>query len=184
MKKFISLLTALTLVVSMLSAFTVSADVNTTVFYNAEDHSVLTSLDNVDSVYATTSFTGRYEDNASVIAAHYTVDGKLTKTEFITPVESTVGATVEYTTPIISVADTDILKIFAWTGVDTIKPLLKFPGVISRGEATIALPTATVTELDVATITDVPLTFAMNFKADPVTEAQLLAYGNWYADYE
>ncbi|MBQ7950973.1 MAG: hypothetical protein IJ278_04565, partial [Clostridia bacterium] len=160
MKKFISLLTALTILVSMLSAFTVSAAVNTTTFYNAATNEIITSLDGVNSVYATTTFTGRYEDNASVIATHYTLDGKLTAVEFITPVESTIGAEVEYTTPDISVADTGILKIFAWTGVDSIKPLLKFPGIISRTED-IPLPTATVTSLNVGEITQVPLTFAM-----------------------
>ena len=180
MKKFLSILLALTLVVGMLTAFTASAAVNTTVFYNAATHEPIVSLDGVDSIYATTTFTGRYEDNASVIASHYDADGKLTKVEFINPVESTIGASVTYTTPAISVADTDIIKIFAWTGVETIKPLLKFPGVISKS---IDLPTATATELNVADITDVPLTFAMNFVADPATEAQLLAYGNWYADF-
>ncbi|MBP3448380.1 MAG: hypothetical protein J6K51_05115, partial [Clostridia bacterium] len=129
MKKFLSLLTALTILVSMLSSFTVSAAVNTTVFYNAANNSQITTLDNVDSVYATTTFTGRYENNASVIAAHYTADGKLLKVESIVPVDSTIGASVTYTTPTISVAGTDIVKIFAWTGVETIKPLLKFPGV-------------------------------------------------------
>ncbi len=183
MKKFLSLLLALTMVVGMLTAFTVSAAVNTTTFYNAATNEAITSLDGVESVFATTTFTGRYEDNASVIASHYNAEGKLEKVEFITPVQATIGASVTYTTPVISVTDTDILKIFAWTGMETIKPLLKFPGVISRSED-IPLPTATVTELDVSTITTVPLTFAMNFKADPATEAQLLAYSNWYADFE
>ena len=104
MKRFLSLLLALTLVVGMLSAFTVSAAVNTTVFYNALTNEPITSLDGVDSIYATTTFTGRYEDKASVIANHYDTDGKLTKVEFITPVDSTIGASVEYTTPAISVA--------------------------------------------------------------------------------
>ena len=48
MKKFLSLLLALTLVVGMLSAFTVSAAVNTTVFYNALTNEPITSLDGVD----------------------------------------------------------------------------------------------------------------------------------------
>jgi len=183
MKKFFSLLLALTLVVGMLTAFTASAAVNTTTFYNALNGEQITSLDGVDSIYATTTFTGRYENNASVIVSHYAANGKLTKVESIVPVDSTIGASVTYTTPEISVADTDIIKIFAWTGVDTIKPLLKFPGVISRS-AEIPLPTATVSPLNVGEITEVPLTFAMNFKADPATEAQLLAYGNWYADFE
>ncbi len=183
MKKFLSLFITLALVVGMLSAFTVSAAVNTTVFYNALTNEPITSLDGVDSIYATTTFTGRYENNASVIVSHYSADGKLTGIEFINPVESTIGADVTYTTGVISVTDTDIIKLFAWTGVDTVKPLLKFPGVISRVEE-IALPTATVTALDVDEITDVALTYAMNFTADSVTEAQLLAYGTWYADYE
>ncbi len=46
------------------------------------------------------------------------------------------------------------------------------------------LPSATVTELDVHEIAeDVELTYALNFKADPATEAQLAAYGDWYADF-
>ena len=40
------------------------------------------------------------------------------------------------------------------------------------------IPTATVTELE-----NEDLTFAMNFKADTATAAQLAYYGNWYADY-
>ena len=158
MKKFLSLLLALTLVVGMMPALIVSAEVNTTTFYNAANDEIITSLDNVESIYATTTFTGRYENNASVIVSHYDFNGKLIKVEPIVPVESTIGVDVSHTTSAISVAGTDIVKIFAWTGVETIKPLLKTPGVISRS---IPLPTATVTELDVATITDVPLTFAM-----------------------
>ena len=41
-----------------------------------------------------------------------------------------------------------------------------------------ALPTATVSDLEKD-----GLTFAMNFKADAVTEEQLEYYGNWYADF-
>ena len=40
------------------------------------------------------------------------------------------------------------------------------------------LPTATATEIE-----NDRLTFAMNFKADPATAAQLHYYGPWYADY-
>ncbi len=46
------------------------------------------------------------------------------------------------------------------------------------------LPGATVTELDVHEIAeDVELTYALNFKADPATDEQLTAYGDWYADF-
>ena len=41
------------------------------------------------------------------------------------------------------------------------------------------LPSATIT-----TIKNDNLTFAMNFKVNPVTQAQLAYYGNWYADFE
>ena len=41
------------------------------------------------------------------------------------------------------------------------------------------LPTATVDRLN-----QEDLTFALNFKADEVTQAQLNYYGNWYADFE
>jgi len=46
--------------------------------------------------------------------------------------------------------------------------------------------TATTPELPTATATKIEndrLTFAMNFKADPATAAQLTYYGHWYADY-
>ena len=42
-----------------------------------------------------------------------------------------------------------------------------------------AMPTATVTEIE-----NDKLTFAMNFKADEITDEQLAYYGAWYADYE
>ena len=42
-----------------------------------------------------------------------------------------------------------------------------------------ALPTATVTK-----IANKDLTFALNFKADEVEDAQLAYYGNWFADFE
>ena len=42
----------------------------------------------------------------------------------------------------------------------------------------VPLPTATVT-----TVKNDDLTFALNFKADEATEAQLDAYGKWYADF-
>ena len=48
-----------------------------------------------------------------------------------------------------------------------------------EAEKGIPLPTATVTEIDRE-----DLTFALNFKADDATEAQLDAYGDWYADFE
>lgn len=41
------------------------------------------------------------------------------------------------------------------------------------------LPTATVTRVN-----NENLTFALNFKADPVTEKQLAYFGNWFADFE
>ena len=48
---------------------------------------------------------------------------------------------------------------------------------------TVELPTATVTELDTDAITEVGLTFALNFKADDATDAQVEKYGRWFADY-
>ena len=44
-----------------------------------------------------------------------------------------------------------------------------------------ALPTATVTSIDAPEGT--PLTFALNFKADDVTDEQLAYYRDWYADF-
>ena len=51
--------------------------------------------------------------------------------------------------------------------------------VIGTYVFTLGVPTATVTKLKID-----DLTFALNFKADEVTEEQLDYYGDWYADYE
>ena len=53
------------------------------------------------------------------------------------------------------------------------------PATVFATEATPALPTATVYEIQ-----NDDLTFAMNFVANGVTEEQLAYYGNWYADFE
>ena len=48
-----------------------------------------------------------------------------------------------------------------------------------------ALPTATVTPIPEEDLDpEVPLTFALKFKADEVTEEQLAYYQDWYADFE
>ena len=53
------------------------------------------------------------------------------------------------------------------------------PATVLAADTTPALPTATVRP-----IAKDDLTFALNFKADTVTEEQLAYYGNWYADFE
>lgn len=60
-------------------------------------------------------------------------------------------------------------------GADGINPVVweELGGVMAP-----ELPTATVTELEKE-----DLTFALNFKADDASEAQLAYYGNWFADY-
>ena len=47
----------------------------------------------------------------------------------------------------------------------------------------VELPDAIATEIDVSEISDVELTFAMNFVADEITDEQLDYYGDWYADF-
>ena len=56
--------------------------------------------------------------------------------------------------------------------------LQNYNGTISIAEVP-ELPTASV-----SSIKNNDLTFAMNFKVNPVTQAQLAYYGNWYADFE
>ncbi len=181
MKKILTLLTILVMLVSILPLSAVASGETGIVFYNTADNSVVTSLDNLESVKATVGFIAKKTGYANVIAAHYNKNGVLKKTEWIESVESTAGVVTDYTTANIAVADTAILKIFVWDSVDTMVPLLDEPGSICRISA-ILRPTATVTKLDVSKI-DTPLTFAMNFKADPASAEQLLAYGNWYADF-
>ena len=53
------------------------------------------------------------------------------------------------------------------------------PATVFAAEATPALPTAKVSE-----ITKDDLTFAMNFRVNPVDDEQLAHYGSWYADFE
>ena len=123
MKKILSLLLTLTMLASMFS-FAVSAnELGTIVFYNAADNSVATQLDGVDNIYANATFTAKETGTASVLAAHYDIEtGSLLKMELIDSVSATAGAVVNYNTPAISVADTDLLKVFAWSGTDTLVP--------------------------------------------------------------
>jgi len=55
-------------------------------------------------------------------------------------------------------------------------------GIQDNGDGTytvsVQLPTATIT-----TIANPDLTFAMNFKADAVSDEQMTTYGGWYADF-
>ena len=53
------------------------------------------------------------------------------------------------------------------------------PATVLAEESGPALPGATVSQIEKE-----DLTFAMNFKANPVTEEQLAYYGNWFADFE
>ena len=53
--------------------------------------------------------------------------------------------------------------------------------VLADEEVAVALPTATVTELEAPA--DTPLTFALNFTADEPTEEQYETYKKWYVDY-
>ena len=130
MKKIVSLLTVLTMLVGMFSSYAVFAMDGVIEFYNAEDNSVAIQLDGVDSLYANVTFTAQETGYASVIAAHYQKEtGTLMKMEFIDSVETVAGETVNYDTSAISVTDTELLKVFAWSGMDTLKPLTE-PGII------------------------------------------------------
>ncbi len=182
MKKILCFLTAFVLLLGTFSTLVATAsDLGSVVFYD-EDGEVTTVLDGCNTVTATISFTPTQKNSAQVIVSHYSADGKLEKTESIVTVPATAGQTVTYTTPAISVADTDLLKVFCWDDTDSLVPLTS-PGAVERVLLE-DLPTATVSELDVSKVTDVNLLYGLNFKADPVTQAQLNFYSDWYADFE
>ena len=52
------------------------------------------------------------------------------------------------------------------------------------GSEQITLPAAIVTDLDVNEISDVELTYALNFKVDETTAAEFENLAEWYADFE
>ncbi|MBR5239984.1 MAG: hypothetical protein IKW04_05370, partial [Clostridia bacterium] len=175
MKKFLSLLLAMTMLASM---FTIAASANglgSIAFYDAADGSIVTYLDGVDNVYANVTFTANKTGTANVIAAHYDIEtGKLEKMESIDSVSMTAGVAVEYTTNAIPVADTDLLKVYAWDE-ETLAPLTN-AGTIER-DLLEELPTATVSAIKA------DADFALNFVADEVTDEQLEFYGDWKADF-
>ncbi|MBE7018449.1 MAG: hypothetical protein E7413_01010, partial [Ruminococcaceae bacterium] len=175
MKRFLSILLTLTLLASMFTFATYANELGTIAFYNAEDNSVATQLDGVDKLYANVTFTASKTGTASVMVAHYDIEtGKLEKMESIDSVSMTAGVVATFTTSAISVADTDLLKVFAWDEA-TLAPLTNV-GTIER-DLLEELPTATVTAIS----TDAD--FALNFKADEVTDEQLAFYGDWEADF-
>ncbi|MBE7018678.1 MAG: hypothetical protein E7413_02220 [Ruminococcaceae bacterium] len=175
MKKLFSLLLAMSLLASMFTFATYANELGTIAFYNAEDNSVATQLDGVDNLYANVTFTASKTGTASVMVAHYDIEtGKLEKMESIDSVSMTAGVVANFTTSAISVADTDLLKVFAWDEA-TLAPLTNV-GTIER-DLLEELPTATVTAIS----TDAD--FALNFAADEVTDEQLAFYGDWEADF-
>ena len=182
MKKLFCLLTVFTLLLGVFSSLTtVASELGEIIFYN-ELGEVITSLDGCILVSADITFTPTEKNSAQVIVSHYTADGVLTAVESITDIPAVLGEENVYTTPAISVAGTDLLKVFCWENTDSLVPLTTV-GTIERILLQ-DLPTATVSELDVSKVTDVNLLYGLNFKADPVTEAQRNFYGDWYADFE
>ncbi len=176
MKKILCVLTAFVLLLGTYSALVATAsNLGTVVFYD-EDDEVATALDGCSEVAAKVTFTPTQNNSAQVIVSHYSADGKLVKVEPIVSVPATAGQSVTYTTPAISVADTDLLKAFCWGSTDTLVPLTN-PGIIER-DLLEELPTATVTEIKAE-----DADFALNFTADEVTDEQLAFYGDWKADF-
>ena len=176
MKKILSLLTVFVLSFSVFSSLFAVAAQGDVVFLDATSKETVITLDFTDSLLFEASFTLPQSGQASVMAAHYTKDNVLSKMEPIAVVTGQGEETVFYTSPEMSVADTDLLKVFVWSGTDTLVPLTN-PGIIER-DLLEELPTATVTEIKAA-----DADFALNFKADEVTEAQLDFYGDWKADF-
>ncbi|MBE7018677.1 MAG: hypothetical protein E7413_02215 [Ruminococcaceae bacterium] len=174
-KKLLCLLTALTLLLGVFSALAATAsDLGSVSFYN-EGGEVITALDGCDTVTANITFTPTEKNSAQVIVSHYTADGVLCKTEPITTVSAVAGEENQYSREI-SVADTELLKVFCWEGTDSLVPLTN-PGIIER-DLLEELPTATVTEIEAE-----DADFALNFTADEVTDEQLAFYGDWKADF-
>jgi len=178
MKRLLVFLMAMSIILPSFPALSFAEDLSNVTFYNQADGTPIKSLDEASDVYAEVTFDAT-SDSSTVVAAHYDHSGMLTKTEFINPISSVSGQNVTYTTPSFSVKNSDVVKIFAWDGLSSMIPLLKTPGVISKS---VPLPTATINTLDTSLIS-VPLTFAMNFKADEATEEQLIVYGDWYSDF-
>ncbi|MBO5409294.1 MAG: InlB B-repeat-containing protein [Clostridia bacterium] len=182
MKKILCVLTAFVLLLGMFSALgAVASNLGEVVFYN-EKGETITALDGCDTVTAKVSFTPNQKNTAQVLVSRYRVDGTLTGMDSITDVSVASGQTNEYTTPAISVSDTELLKVFCWDSTDSLTPFTAV-GEIERNLLE-NLPTATVSELEISKVTDVNLLCGLNFKADPVSEAQLAFYSDWYADFE
>jgi len=169
---------AMSIVLPSFPALSFAEDLSNVTFYNNATGTPIKSLDEASDVYAEVTFDAT-SDSSTLVAAHYDYSGVLTKTEFINPVSSVSGQNVTYTTPSFSVKNSDVVKVFAWDGLNSMKPLLQAPGVIAKS---VPLPSATINTLDTSLIS-VPLTFAMNFKADAATDEQLIVYGDWHSDF-
>jgi len=178
MKRLLVFLMAMSIVLPSFPALSFAEDLSNVTFYNNATGTPIKSLDEASDVYAEVTFDAT-SDSSTLVAAHYDYSGVLTKTEFINPVSSVSGQNVTYTTPSFSVKNSDVVKVFAWDGLNSMKPLLQAPGVIAKS---VPLPSATINTLDTSLIS-VPLTFAMNFKADAATDEQLIVYGDWHSDF-
>ncbi|MBQ7792592.1 MAG: hypothetical protein IJ367_03775, partial [Clostridia bacterium] len=102
-------------------------------FYNSDAKALVSSMAGVSNLHAKVTFTAKETGTATVIAAHYDQEsGALTKLEFINTVATTEGANTTYTTPKMSVADSETVKIYVWNGTDGLVPVMAAPASITK----------------------------------------------------
>ena len=129
MKKITELFLTTAIMIFALPTF-VMAETSDVTFYDNETKSEISGYVENSEIFAEVTFVAESE-SATVIAAQYNNDGSLSEIEFIENLTVTAGETVTYTTPVISV-DTGAVKVFAWDGLNSLKPLLEKTGVINN----------------------------------------------------
>lgn len=110
----------------LLSSLLVKAQEEGVVFYNAKDHRIITSLDGVEHLYAKVTAQAPQTSEICIMIAHYEKEsGKLVKMEPMLPQGGIAGDILTVPTENISVANTELLKVFCWSDTDdTLVPLI------------------------------------------------------------
>ena len=125
MRRVVSLVLAIAMVVMLVASLVSSVDAKEIVFYNAETNEVVTSLDGVTTLKAKVTVESPRNAMATVFVGHYEQEsGKLTKMEPVSVKGGLPGDILEIPTGNITVGDTEVIKVFGWTDEETIRPLL------------------------------------------------------------
>ena len=135
MKKLLCLLTVFTLLLGIFFALAASASNGKITFLDAITQEVVTDLNFSDKLVYKATFTMPESGQVSLVTAYYSKENVLLKTEPVSVVTGKAGEQMTYISEPLLVKDTELLKVFCWSGTDALVPITSH-GELSRKDLT------------------------------------------------